>query len=138
MHLNAKESIVLPAIPDSILKATDFVDRLLDTLNCSAKAHAQLSVIIDEIFSNIVHHARGAYTAEIRFSYDPETHVVELTFLDEGTPYNPLLHKEPDTTLPAEKRAIGGLGIFLVKKLTDRLSYEYSGGKNILHIWKTV
>ena len=136
MHFHAKDNLRLPAVPDSILTATAFVEERLEALGCSHKVTAQMSVVIDEILSNIVRHARGAETAELIFAYDSERKVVNLTFLDMGKPYNPLLHEEPDVTLPAEKRAIGGLGIFLVRKLTDGISYEYADGKNILRVQK--
>ena len=138
MHLNVEKKLLLPAVPDSILRATAFVDSLLEGIGCPPKAHSQLSVIIDEIFSNIVHHAKGAETAEIRFTFTPETRTVRLTFADRGIPYNPLRYETPDVTLPAEKRAIGGLGIFLVRKLADGISYEYADGKNILSIDKRI
>ena len=138
MHPNIEKTLLLPVGPDSILKATAFVDSLLETIGCSAKTHSQLSVIIDEILSNIVHYAKGADTAEIRFVFTPETRIVRLTFTDKGIPYNPLRYDAPDVTLPAEKRAIGGLGIFLVRKLSDAISYEYADGKNILSIEKRI
>ena len=53
-----------------------------------------------------------------------------------GEPFDPLAKKEPDLTLDAEERKIGGLGIFLVKKSMDGISYEYKDGHNILRIKK--
>ena len=138
MHSNAEESLMLPVNVDNVIAATTFVVERLSAIGCPAKAQAQISVIIDEIFSNIVRHARGAKTAEIRFSFDPETRMVHLTFSDEGAPYNPIRHEEPNVSLPIEKRKIGGLGIFLVRKLSDGLSYEYANGKNILHVDKRI
>ena len=61
---------------------------------------------------------------------------VALTFIDEGVPYNPLEKEDPDTTLSAEDRKIGGLGIYMVKKNMDEMEYEYSDGKNILSMKK--
>ena len=59
-----------------------------------------------------------------------------ITFIDSGLPYNPLGKSDPDVSLPAEEREIGGLGIFLVRKMMDDLSYEYKDGKNILKVRK--
>ena len=69
-------------------------------------------------------------------SDDPVT--VTLTFIDQGVPYDPLKRKEPDVTLPAEERDIGGLGIFLTKKTMDDVSYEYKDGQNILTLKKKI
>ena len=61
-----------------------------------------------------------------------------IQFLDNGKPYNPLEKEDPDVTLSAEERSIGGLGIFMVKKSMDSLDYEYQDGKNILTIKKSL
>ena len=60
----------------------------------------------------------------------------ELVFMDEGIPYNPLAKEDPDISLPAEQRQIGGLGVFLVKKNVDYVGYEHKDGKNVLTIRK--
>ena len=61
-----------------------------------------------------------------------------ITFIDHGVPYDPLKKDDPDITLSAEERAIGGLGVFMVKKTMDEISYEYRDGKNILRIKKNM
>ena len=102
-------------------------------------AHGCNSVIaIDDIFGNIVNYA---YTPEVgkvtvRLAVDEKTLTASLTFIDSGVPYNPLEKDDPDTTLSAEDRKIGGLGIFLVKKSMDDMRYEYKDGKNILTLVK--
>jgi anti-sigma regulatory factor (Ser/Thr protein kinase) len=63
---------------------------------------------------------------------------VVITFIDKGVPYDPLAKAYPDTTLSAEERAIGGLGIFMVKKTMDEITYEYKDGQNILAIKKSL
>ncbi len=63
---------------------------------------------------------------------------VVITFIDNGIPYDPLSHNDPDTTLSAEARSIGGLGIYLVKKTMDDITYEYKNGQNILKIKKEI
>ena len=59
-----------------------------------------------------------------------------ITFIDRGVPYDPLNNATPDINLPAEDREIGGLGIFLTKKVMDDVSYEYKDGQNILMLKK--
>ena len=61
---------------------------------------------------------------------------VVITFIDQGIPSDPLKSEDPDTGLPAEERDLGGLGIFMVKKSMDEISYAYRDGKNILSIKK--
>ena len=72
----------------------------------------------------------------MRFAFDEETRTVRLTFLDKGMPYNPLEKEDPDVSLSAEDRPIGGLGIFLVKKTMDAMAYEYKFSQNVLTIEK--
>ena len=75
-------------------------------------------------------------TAEI--SRSKATIVRMMTFIDNGVPYDPLAKEDPDTTLSAEERSIGGLGIFMVKKTMDDITYEYKDGQNILKIRKNI
>ena len=72
----------------------------------------------------------------VRLAVDEKTLTASLTFIDSGVPYNPLEKDDPDTTLSAEDRKIGGLGIFLVKKSMDDMRYECKDGKNILTLVK--
>jgi len=92
-------------------------------------------VAMDEIASNIVHYS-GAPDFTVSVAFDDPPPRVRLTFSDGGTPYNPLLKADPDVTQPAEERAIGGLGIFMVKKMMDEIEYAYENGRNILTIGK--
>ena len=73
-------------------------------------------------------------TVRVETEADPTTAVI--TFIDSGTPFDPLQKADPDVTLDAEEREIGGLGIFLVKKSMDEITYEYKDGHNILRIRK--
>ena len=65
---------------------------------------------------------------------DPKT--VYVTFIDSGMPFDPLKKEDPDVTLPAEEREIGGLGIYMTKQAMDEVSYEYKDGQNILTLVK--
>ena len=102
------------------------------------KAQMQINIAIDEIFSNISYYAyqpnTGDVTVQLEISEEPAE--VTITFIDQGIPYDPFSQEEPDTTLSADERKIGGLGIFMVKKSMDDLSYEYKDGKNILKMKK--
>ena len=95
---------------------------------------------MEEIFINIASYAYrpGEGPVTIRVSVEEDPIRVTLTFIDNGKPFDPLAREEADVTLPAEKRRIGGLGIFLVKKTMDSVTYEYKDGQNILTVVKNV
>lgn len=132
------KELTITAEVSNLETVTGFVEEQLEALECPMKAQIQINIAIDEIFGNI---AQYAYAPEIgnvtvRVESEDEPKMVKLTFIDSGVPYNPLSVKEPDTTLSADQRPIGGLGIFMVKKSMDEMVYEYKEGKNILTIKK--
>ena len=128
----------LEATLENIPQVTEFVDRELEMLNRPMKAQMQIDLAIDELFSNISRYAYDPSTgpATVRVEVDQEPLSVIVTFIDHGKPYDPLAKKDPDISLPAEDRPIGGLGVFLMKKTMDDVSYEYKDGRNILRIKK--
>lgn len=130
----------LPAVIDSIPQVTAWIDEELKKLNCSMKAQMQIDVAIDEIFSNIAQYAYPGKegSANVQLDFQEDTRMLSITFVDQGIPFDPLSQKEPDTSLGIEERKIGGLGIFLVKKTMDEVSYQYRDGKNILCLKKMI
>ena len=132
--------LTVDATVENIARATAFVKEQLSAVNCPLKAQTQLSVAVDEILANVSQYAYapGTGPVTVRFAFDDGTRTVTLTFLDKGLPYNPLEKADPDVSLSAEDRPIGGLGIYLVKKTMDRMAYAYQHGQNILTIQKTI
>lgn len=132
--------LTLKASVGNLDQVLAFVDTELEKLDCSIKAQMQIDVAVEELFVNIASYAYvpGEGDATIRVETIPETHEVAITFLDSGVPYDPLAKPDPDVTLSAEERQIGGLGIFMVKKSMDDMKYEYRDGQNILMIVKKV
>ncbi len=134
------KEITLNATVDNVEKVTEFVNEQLERIGCPAKAIAQIDIAIDELFSNIAFYAYspevGPATVRVDVEEDPVS--VTITFMDRGVPFNPLKKADPDTSLSAEERKIGGLGIFMVKKTMDAVDYEYLDGKNILRIKKSM
>ena len=130
----------LPAKLESIPILTDAVNEILEEHDCSMKAQMQLDIAIDEIFANIAHYAyapgTGDATVQLEFFGQPLS--ARLTFIDSGVPFDPLERTEPDVTLSAEERQIGGLGIFLVKKTMDAMRYERRDGQNVLVLEKRI
>ena len=117
-----------------------FVDAELEKLDCSMKTQMQIDVAVEELFVNIAHYAYAPKegTALIRVQSDEASQAVAITFIDSGIPYDPLAKPDPDVTLSAEDRQIGGLGIYMVKKSMDDMRYEYRDGQNVLKIVKNL
>ena len=134
------KELSIEATVENIEKVTEFVNAELEGINCPVKALTQIDIAIDELFGNIAHYAYnpdiGSATVRVEVTNEPIS--VTITFIDNGVPYDPLKKEEPDTTLSADVRQIGGLGIFLVKKSMDDITYEYKNGQNILTIKKNL
>ena len=117
-----------------------FVEEQLEAYGCPMKTMMQVDIAVEEIFVNIAHYAYnpavGGATIRAEVTEDPLQ--VSITFVDNGVPYDPLAKEDPDITLSAEDRQIGGLGIFMVKKSMDDMTYEYKDGQNILTIKKKI
>ena len=134
------KELTITATVENIETVTDFVNEQLEAFDCPMKAQMQIDIAIDELFGNIVHYAYnpeiGQATVRVEVTQDPLA--VVITFIDNGVPYDPLAKADPDTTLSAEEREIGGLGIYMVKKSMDEITYEYKDGQNILAIKKNL
>lgn len=132
------KELTVDATLESIPVITEFVDEQLEQLQCPIKAQMQIDIAIDEMFSNIAHYAYhpGVGPATVRVEVLEEPLSVVITFIDQGVPYDPLSKADPDVTLSAEDREIGGLGIYIVKQNMSEITYEYKDGKNILRIRK--
>lgn len=132
--------LTIAATVENIETVTDFVNEQLEALDCPMKAQMQINIAIDELFGNIAHYAYnpevGSATVRVEVSEAPLA--VIITFIDNGVPYDPLGKDDPDITLSAEEREIGGLGIYMVKKSMDEITYEYKDGQNILKIKKNI
>lgn len=128
------------ATVENIEAVTEYVNSSLESVGCSFEAQSQIDIAIDELFGNIAKYAypRAFGNATVNFEFKPAQSEVVITFKDHGICYNPLEKADPDVTLAAEDREIGGLGIFLVKQLMDNVTYEYKDGQNILAITKKI
>lgn len=126
------KSIKIPATDENLAKATEFVRECLKDKNLSDKFLKQVEIFVEEVFVNVAHYAYAPNVGDVEISCEVAADKIVVTFIDEGKEYNPLLKPDPDVSLSAEEREIGGLGIFMTKKLTDNIRYEYKDGKNIL------
>ncbi len=126
------------AVVQNIDPVTEFIGEELKAHGCSDRALLQVAVAVDEIFGNIAHYAYAEEKGDVNVRVDVKDGFAEIIFTDEGVPFNPLKSEEPDVSLSAEERDIGGLGIFLVKKTMDNLEYEHKDGRNILKLTKRI
>ena len=134
------KELTISASVDNIETVTDFINEQLEALDCPMKAQMQIDIAIDELFGNIANYAYNPEIgqATVRVEVIEEPLAVVITFIDNGVPYDPLKKEDPDITLSAEEREIGGLGIYMVKKSMDEINYEYKDGQNVLTIRKTI
>ena len=134
------DELELEAVKENLPQVMEYVDKKLEAVDCPLKAQMQIDVAVEEIFVNIASYAyapdKGNAVVRVEVTEDPVT--VKITFIDHGVPYDPLAREDPDVTLPAEERAIGGLGTFLTKQLMDEVAYEYKDGQNILTLLKNL
>ena len=132
------KEITVKAVRENLAEVLSFIEAELEQADCPIKAQMQTGVAAEEIFVNIASYAYpdGAGSATVRMEITGEPKTAVITFIDSGIPYDPLAKPDPDVTLSAEERGIGGLGIFMTKKLMDEVTYAYKGGHNILTLKK--
>ena len=132
------KTLKVKASDESMQNVNDFIHSMLPA-DCDEMLLNQIDLAVEEIFVNIAHYS-GAEEATVNCSFDDSENggVLKLAFIDSGTPFNPLEKPDPDLTLSAEEREIGGLGIFLTKKFMDSVEYEFVDGKNVLKISKKI
>ena len=133
-------SKTFPAKTESLADVLDFVESTLESFECSMKIQTAICVAIEEVFVNVARYAypdsEGDMTLSIAF--DEQSRDITFSMSDKGVPFDPLKKPDPDITLSAEEREIGGLGIFIAKKTMDTLSYAYENNQNILIMIKKI
>ncbi len=137
---NDMKRLETDAVRENLSEILAFIDSELENADCPLKVMYLIDIAAEEIFVNIASYAYGPEggkaAIEIELEDEPKTAVI--TFRDSGIPYNPLEKEDPDITLSAEERQIGGLGIFMVKKSMDSVIYDHSDGQNVLTIRKVL
>jgi len=132
------KELTIDAIPENNDAVLDFVRTELEVIGCPIKTQNQVAISIEEIFVNIAHYAYNPEVGAARISITISDNTLKLIFEDSGKPYNPLERADPDITASVEDRTIGGLGIFMVKKIMDTVQYRYEDGKNRLTMTKLI
>ena len=128
------EHITIPAQIDKLDVLQDFISALIP----DEKVLNNVLIATEEIFVNIAHYAYTPDSGDVFIEADIKPDKIILEFRDSGKPYDPVSKTDPDTSLSAEERDIGGLGIFMVKKLMDEVRYEYRDGENCLTVVKNI
>ena len=135
-----RNELEIEAAAENLEEVQRFVGEKLEKTRCSPRTRMQLELVVEEIFINIASYAyapgRGRAAVRVELTGDPAA--VAITFIDSGMPYDPLARTDPDVTLMAEEREIGGLGVFLTKKIVDDAVYEYRNGQNVLTLKKNL
>ena len=135
------KELTLEAKIDNNERFTDFLNAELEAMDCPIKAQMQIDTAVDEILANVANYAygEGSGPVTLRVGQEDEPRTAVIRFTDSGVPFNPLEKEVPDSiSLSADDRPIGGLGIYLVRKLMDEVAYEHREGKNILVLKKRI
>ena len=131
---------IFPAKTDCLNDVLAFIEESMEGFECPAKTLNAVCVAIEEVFVNISDYAYKDGDGDVRISVtlngNDRTAVFRIS--DKGTPFDPLKKPDPDITLAAGEREIGGLGIFIAKKTMDTVSYAYENGENVLTMTKKI
>lgn len=132
------KQITLTADTGRMDEVLDFINAELEMHDAPMKSIMQIDIAAEEIFVNIAHYAYEPGPGEVTVCLEVEAAppCAVLRFIDRGRPYDPLSREDPDVSLDVEEREIGGLGIYMVKKSMDEVSYARENGQNILTIRK--
>ena len=134
------KELIVEAKRENLLEVQSFIDEQLEEVGCPMTTQIAIDVAVEELFVNIASCAyeQGEGVAVVQVTVHEDPLSVEITFIDNGKPYDPLAKADPDISLSAKERKKGGLGIFMVKNTMDNVSYEYKDGKNVLTITKNL
>ncbi|WP_026660134.1 ATP-binding protein [Butyrivibrio sp. AC2005] len=132
------KELTIEAKVENLPKVLEFIDSGLEDDGCSMKNQMKIDIAVEELFVNIAHYAYRdkVGSAVIKYSNDDGKAIISL--IDSGLHYDPLAKDDPDVSLSAEEREIGGLGIYMVKNSMDDVKYEYVDNQNITTITKSL
>lgn len=128
--------MVINATVDNLDFVLEYVENILDENGVSPKISISMAVAVEELYVNIAHYAYNEQGGEAEINCECKDNKITVTFVDSGPEFDPLKHPDPDITLSASERSIGGLGIYMTKKSMDEMIYSREDGKNILTIVK--
>ena len=129
---------VFPATDEALQHVNQFVEEQLEAAGCLMKTQMKIMVALEELFINVAHYAYGDGDGTVKVILEIKDDTMVLSLTDSGMPFDPLAKEDPDVTLAAEDRQIGGLGIYMVKKTMDDVAYAYENGQNIITITQKI
>ena len=135
------KELILEATVENLDKVLSFLDTELESVDCPLRTQMQLDVAVEEMYVNIANYAYAPDTGNAFIGIEitgDDPKVVSIVLKDSGKPFDPTAKEDPDVTLSAAERKIGGLGIYMAKKGMDKMWYEYSEGQNVLYMIKTL
>ena len=137
--LKERKSIVLNNDIQEVPLLATFVEGVCEEVGMDAATTMQMNLAMEEAVVNVMNYAYPiGEKGEIAIEATTDNGMLNFVIKDSGTPFDPTEKEDADTTLSAEERPIGGLGIFLVKQIMDNVSYEYKEGKNVLTLSKRI
>ena len=132
-----QHSITLTNDIQQVPQLADFVDMVCEEVGMDMAIAIQMNLAMEEAVVNVMDYAYPAGTVgDVTIEAESDDDQLQFTIIDSGTPFDPTAKEEVDTTLSAEERPIGGLGIHLVRQLMDSINYERVDGKNVLRMEK--
>lgn len=137
--LKERKSIVLNNDIQEVPLLATFVEGVCEEVGMDAGTTMQMNLAMEEAVVNVMNYAYPiGEKGEIAIEATTDNGMLNFVIKDSGTPFDPTAKEDADTTLSAEERPIGGLGIFLVKQIMDNVNYEYKEGKNVLTLSKRI
>lgn len=131
-----ENTLHIPAQKDNLDEVNAFLENYMEGIGCSMKLQTQVILAVEEIFVNVANYAYAPGTGDVDFRLSCDANNLYIVIEDSGVEYNPLKKQDPDITLSAEERQIGGLGIYMTKKIMDDVIYTHKDGKNFLKLVK--
>ena len=115
----------------------EFMDDIMNVMSIDVPLSTRINLALEEAVVNVMNYAYPeGEVGEIRLEAFAENGGLRFVIADKGCPFDPTASEEPDVTAGIDDRAIGGLGIFLVRHIMDNIHYERVGGQNVLTLWK--
>ena len=133
----SKKNLILPNDVQEVPKLAAFVDEVCEAAGMDMSTTMQMNLAIEEAVVNVMNYAYPAGTkGDVIIDAQAGSDWLKFIISDNGAPFDPTAKAEVDTTLSAEERGIGGLGIHLIRQLMDGINYERIDGRNVLALTK--
>ena len=130
------EAMNIKAADINLENVLAFINTILENNDCPRKIQMQIDIAVEEIYVNVAHYAYFPEEGDVLIKCGVCDGEAVVSFEDNGTPYDPLKKPDPDVSLPADERQIGGLGIYMVKQSMDSVHYDYKHGRNVFTLKK--